>query len=152
MLAMPAVGAAQGAPDYLEDSSRDDLAMPEFQTDSGLRPAYRDMLAASYLLGVPLAMTTAGIGVLMPVGVHYSRKNPAGGNRAFIGILGGLVLGGVVGGLLDRPEAGFEFTTGMFAGMLGGYFTWGSIDVAFFAERPRSELYSSRAQASPRAW
>lgn len=142
--------AAQGSPAYLDDGDDDGLA-PELPYD-GLGPSYQDMLVVSYLMGVPSAAMTAGVGLLMPVGVHYKHDNPAGGNRALVGILGGLVLGATIGGLLDQPEDGFAFTAGMAYGMLGGYFTWGTIDIAFFAEPPSSRQVARVAIPTRQAW
>jgi len=142
--------AAQGSPSYLGDETNDGLG-PEPISD-GLGPSYRDLLGASYLFGIPAATMTAGVGLMMPVGVHYKYDNPGAGNRAFWGILGGLVLGATVGGLLDQPEGGFAFTAGMLYGMLGGYFTWGSLDVAFFAEPPRPASLSRGSDSLRVAW
>ena len=142
--------AAQGSPNYLEDSDDDGLA-PELPYD-GLGPSYRDLLVAGYLFGIPAATMTAGVGLLLPVGVHYKHGNDAGGNRALWGILGGLALGATVGGLLDQPEGGFAFTAGMAYGMLGGYFTWGTIDIAFFADPPASAVMARTADSGRQSW
>lgn len=75
--------------------------------------------------------------MLLPVGMHYYAGNSAGGNRAFLGIVGGIALGGAAGYFLDRPEDGFRFTTSMAYGALAGFFSWGVIDVLFFGETER---------------
>lgn len=139
-------GAASGpsdgapAPEYLSDSERDEVGDSSSWTE---RPSpwgestYQGLLAAGYLLAIPSSFMTGGVGMLLPVGMHYYHGNPDGGIRALFGILGGLALGGVAGGLLDQPEGDFAITRGMLVGAASGFFAWGLIDVAFFAEHER---------------
>ena len=94
---------------------------------------YADMMAAAYLLALPGAAMTAGLGILLPVGMHYHHGNPSGGLRAFAGIAGGVAVGGLVGGLVDRPEGAFGLTPGMVFGALIGFFGWGVVDVLCFS-------------------
>lgn len=94
---------------------------------------YAGMLAAGYLLALPGAAMTAGVGLLLPVGMHYHHGNPAGGMRAFWGIVAALGAGGLIGGWIDPPQHGFRFTPGIIAGSLSGFFAFGLVDVLFFA-------------------
>ncbi|MDD9939869.1 MAG: hypothetical protein OXU20_02285 [Myxococcales bacterium] len=134
VLAAPANAAAQAVPDYLADTAPTSAGdeQPALSEPTRPEPSYRGMLAAGYLLAIPSAAMTGGVGLLLPVGMHYHHHNETAGLRALFGILGGIAVGGVVGALAAPPQGGFQLTPGMAVGMTSGFFLWGALDVAFF--------------------
>lgn len=137
---LPSALRAQSMPDHLDDHKETKLAPVSTGAGAFERDGdYAGLLAMGYLLALPAAAMTGGVGVFLPVGMHHHSGNSPGGQRAVLGILGGIGLGGLAGGLIVPPKGDFHLTRSMIVGALSGFFLWGAIDVAFFSSRGDGE-------------